>query len=125
MQFHWTGDEVVLGCWPDDPKVAALRAHPEVALTIDTAEPPFHVLQIRGTAAVTIVDGVSPEMTAAAVRYMGEEAGHAWIEQAARLSRHNVRIAVRPSWVDVLDFETRLPGGMVRRLREMQLAELA
>ena len=28
-----------------------------------------------------------------------------------------VRIAVRPAWVDVLDFETRLPGGMVRRLR--------
>ena len=62
MQFHWTGEEVVLSCWPDDPKVAALRAHPQVALTIDTAEPPFNVLQIRGTAAVSIVDGVSPEM---------------------------------------------------------------
>jgi hypothetical protein len=26
-----------------------------------------------------------------------------------------VRIAIRPVWIDVLDFETRLPGGMVRR----------
>lgn len=116
MQFHWTGEEVVLSCWPDDPKVAALRAHPQVALTIDTAEPPFKVLQIRGTAAASIVDGVSPEMEAASIRYMGQEAGQAWIEQAARLSRQTARIAIRPSWVDVLDFETRLPGGMVRRM---------
>src|SRR5688572_6827591 len=62
MQFHWTGEDVVVGCWPDDPKVAALRAHPQVALTIDTGEPPYRVLQIRGTAAVTLVDGATPEM---------------------------------------------------------------
>jgi PPOX class probable F420-dependent enzyme len=116
MQFHWTGEEVVLSCWPDDPKAAAIRANPRVALSIDTAEPPFRVLQIRGEAAVTVVDGVSPEMTAASVRYMGPEAGLAWVDQAARLSPQTVRIAVRPAWVDVLDFETRLPGGMMRRL---------
>jgi PPOX class probable F420-dependent enzyme len=117
MQFHWTGEEVVLSCWPDDPKAAAIEAHPQVALTIDTAEPPFKVLQIRGTAAVSIVDGVSAEMQAASIRYMGQEAGQAWVEQSARLSPQTVRIAIRPTWVDVLDFETRLPGGMVRRLR--------
>jgi hypothetical protein len=117
MQFHWTGEEVVLSCWPDDPKAAAIEAHPQVALTIDTAEPPFNVLQIRGTAAVSIVDGVSAEMQAASIRYMGQEAGQAWVEQSARLSPQTVRIAIRPTWVDVLDFETRLPGGMVRRLR--------
>ena len=117
MQFHWTGEEIVLSCWPDDPKAAAIEAHPQVALTIDTAEPPFNVLQIRGTAAVSIVDGVSPEMQAASIRYMGQEAGQAWVEQSARLSPQTVRIAIRPTWVDVLDFETRLPGGMVRRLR--------
>jgi hypothetical protein len=116
MQFHWTGEVVVLSCWPDDPKVAAIQIHPQVALTIDTAEPPFNVLQIRGTATVSIVDGVPPEMVAASIRYMGQEAGQAWVEQAARLSPQTVRIAVRPTWVDVLDFESRLPGGMVRRL---------
>jgi PPOX class probable F420-dependent enzyme len=119
MQFHWTGEEVVLSCWPDDPKAAALRQHPQVALTIDTAEPPLQVLQIRGTAAVELIDGVSVEMAAASMRYMGQEAGQTFVEQAARLSPQTVRIAVRPSWVDVLDFETRLPGGMVRRLRAM------
>lgn len=116
MQFHWTGRDVVLNSWPDDPKVAALQAHPRVALTIDTAEPPFRALQIRGTAEVAIVAGVSAEMAAAAERYMGPEGGRAWMEQAARLSSHTARIAIRPEWVDVLDFETRLPGGMARRL---------
>jgi hypothetical protein len=117
MQFHWTGEEVVLNCWPDDPKVAALREHPVVALSIDTAEPPFRVLQIRGTATVSCVEGISPEMAAASFRYMGQEAGQAWVEQVARLSPQTVRIAVWPTWVDVLDFEARLPGGMVRQLR--------
>ena len=116
MLFHWTGEEVVLGCWPDDPKAAALWAHPQVALTIDTTEPPFRVLQLRGRAAVALVDGVPPDMIAATTRYMGLEAGRAWAERAAQLSPRMVRIAVRPSWVDVLDFETRLPGGMARRL---------
>jgi hypothetical protein len=74
------------------------------------------VLQIRGTATVTTVDGASPEMEAAAARYMGPEGGQAWVEQAARLSPQTVRIGVQPTWVDVLDFETRLPGGIVRLL---------
>lgn len=116
MQFHWTGDEVVLNCWPDDPKVLALRTNALVALTIDSESPPFRALQVRGEATVTLVDGASPEMVAAAVRYMGPEAGQAWIEQVTRVSPRTARIGVRPTWVDVIDFETRLPGGMVRRL---------
>jgi hypothetical protein len=116
MQFHWTGAEVVLSCWPDDPKATAIRIHPDVALTIDSDTPPFRVLQIRGRATVTITDRPSPEMTEASIRYMGEDAGRGWVEQAARLAREHVRIGVRPTWVDVLDFETRLPAGMVRRM---------
>jgi hypothetical protein len=121
MQFHWSGEHVVLCCWPDDPKTRAIQAHPEVALTIDSAEPPFRVLQIRGTASVAIVDRVPPELVAAATRYMGPDAGREWAEQAARLSSQFVRIAVAPGWVDVLDFETRLPGGMVRLLAGSQV----
>lgn len=120
VQFHWTGEEVVIHSWPDDPKVAALRTNPAVAVTIDTAEPPMRSLQIRGTAAVALVDGAPPEMVAASVRYMGPEAGQAWVEQASRLSPQLVRIAIRPVWVDVVDFETRPPGGMMRRLAALR-----
>lgn len=116
MQFHWTGEEIVVNSWPDDPKVAALRARPEVDMTIDTYEPPYRVLQIRGSAEVTITDCPTPELIAAAKRYMGPEAGQAWAEQAARLSPRMARIAIRPAWVDVLDFETRFPSGLTRRM---------
>jgi hypothetical protein len=74
------------------------------------------VLQIRGTAVVTLVDGATPEMLATATRYAGPEAGRAWVEQATGLSPQTVRIAIQPAWVDVLDFETRLPGGLARRI---------
>lgn len=59
--FHWNGKEIVLGTPPDAPKVKALQTNPKVALTIDDAAPPWKVLLVRGTARVTIADGVSPE----------------------------------------------------------------
>jgi hypothetical protein len=121
MQFHWTGVEIVVNCWPGDPKVAAIAGNRQVALTIDTVEPPFRSLQIRGKADISTVDGVSPEMKAASMRYMGPEAGQGWLEQAARLSPQTVRIAIRLTWVDVLDFETRLPGPMSRRLAGLSM----
>lgn len=117
MIFHWTGTEVVVATWPDDPKVAALRAHPRVALTIDPEAPPYRVLQVRGAAEVALVAGLPPEAEAAAARFMGPEGGQAWAEQTRRLSARMARIAIRPDWVDVLDFETRFPGGLARRLR--------
>jgi hypothetical protein len=115
--FHWTGEEVVVTSWPDDPKVAALQAHPDVAVTIDSAEPPFRVLSIRGTATVTIVDGVAPECLPMFTRYHGPEQGPAWVERMGQMTDRMARIATRPTWVNVLDFETRFPNGMTRRMR--------
>jgi hypothetical protein len=116
LLFHWTGQEIVLSSWPDDPKVAALRAHPSVALTIDTNEPPNRVLSIRGTAAVTIVDGMGAESLPMFTRYLGEVQGRAMVEQMERMTDRSARIAILPTWVGVLDFETRFPSGMARRM---------
>src|SRR4051794_24096488 len=74
MLFHWSGDEIVVSSWPDDPKVAALQAHPDVALTIDSAEPPFKALSVRGIAAVTVERGIPPETLPTFTRYFGPEA---------------------------------------------------
>ena len=68
IAFHWTGPQFVV-CTPPYATVQALRvqANPTVALTIDTTFPP-HVLLVRGTARVAVVDGVpsvsSPGATA-------------------------------------------------------------
>ena len=114
--FHWTGEEIVLTSWPDDLKVEALRQHPQAALTIDTADFPFKVLSIRGQVTVTLVDGIADECLPTFTRYFGPEMGAAWTERTGRMSEQMARMAMRPSWVEVLDFETRFPSGMTRRM---------
>jgi hypothetical protein len=111
--FHWTGEEVVLGTPPRAPKLKALpKDGGAVALSIDSDTWPYKVLQIRGTARVEMVEGVAPEYVEAAKRYFGEEQGRAWVEQVKGMSSHMGRIAVRPEWVAILDFETRFPSAL-------------
>jgi PPOX class probable F420-dependent enzyme len=110
--FHWNGTEVVLGTPLKAPKVQALAHNPKVVLTIDSAAWPYKVLQIRGTAQVETVQGVVPEYAAAAQRYFGEAQGRAWVEQVRTLFPRMARIAVRPEWVGILDFETRFPSAI-------------
>lgn len=43
------------------PKVEALRANPDVALTVDTDTQPPHVLLVGGTATLDTVNGVPKE----------------------------------------------------------------
>jgi hypothetical protein len=117
MLFHWTGEEIVVTSWPDDPKVAALQTSPAVSVTIDTDEFPFKVLSLRGDAAVTIVDGVADECLPAFSRYFGPDEGKGWVERIRMMSDQQARIAIRPIWVNVVDFQTRFPIGMTKRMR--------
>ena len=110
--FHWDGRELVLGTPPKAPKLKALAVHPQVALTIDDTAWPHKVLLIRGTAAVEMVDGVVPEYALAARRYFGDEQGQAWVEQVGSMLSSMARIAIRPAWVGILDFETRFPSAI-------------
>lgn len=117
--FHWTGDELVMPTFLRAPHVArpaarlaALRANPDVAICIDTESFPPHVLLARGRAVVREVDGIAPEYALAAHRYMGDEQAIAYLAQADQPGTRMARIAVRPAWVGLLDFETRYPGVM-------------
>ena len=113
--FHWTGDEVVMPTFISAPHVShpaarlrALRANPSVAISIDTDEFPPEVLSIRGRATMADVDGVVPEYAAAARRYLGEEAASTYLAQIDVPGTRMSRIAVRPTWVGILDFHKRL-----------------
>jgi hypothetical protein len=117
--FHWTGDELVMPTFVSAPHVkraaarlGALRARPDVAITIDTEGFPPEVLLVRGRASVTEVAGIAPEYVLAARRYMGEENAGAYLAQIDQPGTRMARIAVRPTWVGLLDFQTRVPGGM-------------
>jgi hypothetical protein len=90
-------------------KAQALRGRPEVAISIDTEGFPADVLLLRGRATVRDVDGIVPEYAQAARRYLGEDEAMAFLAELDRAGARMHRIGVRPAWVGVLDFKTRLP----------------
>jgi hypothetical protein len=115
----WTGEELVMATYILCPpmgmmrpayRLRALQAHPDVAITIDTEPQPPEVLMMRGKVTITEVDGMVPEQAEAARRFLGEEGGRQYVEGAAHPDTKMARIALRPTWVGVLDFKTRLPG---------------
>lgn len=115
--FHWDGEQVIMVGPADAPKVRALRSHPAVALTIDDAAGwPYAVLLLRGVARVEIVAGIAPEYALAAERYFGPEQGAAWVTNVAPLMPRTTRLAVRPTWVGLLDFQERFPEAFARRM---------
>src|SRR3954466_1037024 len=66
--FVWTGEELVLPTFLSAPhvshaayRVRALRANPDVAVSIDTESSPPEVLSIRGKAEITEIAGIAPE----------------------------------------------------------------
>jgi nitroimidazol reductase NimA-like FMN-containing flavoprotein (pyridoxamine 5'-phosphate oxidase superfamily) len=67
MMFHWDGEELVFATFEGAQKIRALRARPDVALTID------------------------------------------------RPGLRMARIVLRPTWVGLVDFQTRLPGPLSGR----------
>jgi hypothetical protein len=124
--FHWDGESVVMVTYVSGPNIGirhaaarlkALRARPDVALTIDTETFPPQSLTIRGRAEISEVAGIAPEYAAAAARYLGEEGATAMLAQMDQPGTTQARISVRPSWVGLLDFVSRLPGaqgGVIR-----------
>jgi hypothetical protein len=117
--FHWSGEVLAMPTFVAAPHVRhpagrlrALRANPDVAVTIDTETFPPEVLTIRGRAAIAEVDGIPSEYAAAARRYLGEEAARAYLAEIDRPGTRMARIDVRPSWVGVLDFRSRLPSAL-------------
>jgi hypothetical protein len=123
--FTWTGEELVLPTFIAAPHVShatyrlrALRANPEVAVSIDTESFPPEVLSIRGRAEIDEIDGVAPEYAEAARRFLGREQAAEYLSEIDQPGTRMARIAVRPTWVGLMDFQTRMPsalGGVVNR----------
>src|SRR5215472_12756759 len=109
LGFLWNGERFVICTVPDSPKVRALAAHPEVALTIDTDAFPPHVLLVRGTASLETVEGVPPEYLEASRKAVSEAQMPGFEAQVRELYQQMVKITIQPTWAKVLDFETRLP----------------
>jgi len=118
--FHWNGTELVFGTPVDAPKLKVLRDGAPVAVTIDSESRPYRVLLLRGSVQVDVVDGIAPEYALMTRRTQGEEAGQVWLDQLAAICPQMARIRVLPTWVGLLDFETRFPSALERA---MELAQ--
>ena len=117
--FVWTGEELVLPTFISAPhvshaafRVRALRARPDVAVSIDTESSPPEVLSLRGKAEITEIDGVAAEYAEAAHRFLGSEQAAGYLAEIDVPGTRMARIAVRPAWVAVIDFQTRMPSAL-------------
>jgi hypothetical protein len=115
--FWIDGERVVMATVPKSAKVAALRRHPQVALTIDHGFPP-KVLLIRGTADVELVEGIPDGYLKAGRKVMTEEQYSDWLVGVRGLYDEMVVITITPTWAKLLDFETTIPQAVEDLIKE-------
>ena len=111
--FVWNGTDVVIATFAGSPKLRALSARPDVAVTIDRAGPPPETLMIRGRIELDEVDGVPTEYREMQARYYGAEQAAAAVAGIEQSGARMVRMVLHPDWVGVIDFQTRFPGRLV------------
>lgn len=114
--FHWNGSEIVLPSFATAARLRAIRANPAVAVTIDVAGPPPQVLQLRGAATVEVTNGLLEEYERAHQRYYGEEQGERNVAALRGTDVAMARVALRPDWVGVIDFERRVPRALMEAM---------
>jgi len=117
--FYWTGEVLAMPTFLAAPHVRhaaarlrALRVNPNVAVTIDTESFPPEVLTIRGRVQISEFDGIPPEYASAARRYLGDQAASEYLSEIDRQGTRMARIDLRPAWVGVHDFQSRLPSAL-------------
>lgn len=115
--FHWDGRRMVVCTTPNAYKVRALATNPKVVLAIDTNTQPPHVLLVRGTASMEIVDGVPSEFLEVAKKLIEEQQWQAFEAEVRSLYKQMARIAIAPEWTKLLDFETRIPSAVEQLAR--------
>lgn len=115
--FVWNGTSVVMATWVAGPhikyrarRIDDIAARPDVTISIDTDANPPVALQIRGRATVEVVDEIVDEYRVAAQKYLGHDAATEMFAALEGAPATMARISVEPSWVGLLDFESRLPG---------------
>lgn len=120
MGWWWNGTALVMATAPKAAKVAALRRHPKVAVTIDTEGFPPQALLIRGAATLELVESVPHEYIEGGRRFMTAEQFVGWEAGVRDLYERMVRITIEPHWAKLLDFETTIPKAVEDLVRERQ-----
>jgi Pyridoxamine 5'-phosphate oxidase len=119
----WTeGERVVMATVPKAAKVAALRANPNVALTIDRGAFPPKALLLRGIAEIERVSGVPDGYLTAGRKVMTDDQYPQWEAGVRGLYDEMVVITITLTWAKLLDFETTIPKAVDDLIKEKQSA---
>ncbi len=110
VSYLWDGTVFVFASSPSWYKVRAIAANPNVALTVDTTDFPPLILSARGVATIEYDQGLPEEYVAASRRIVGEEQFPRWEEEVRAENRNMALIRIKPTWLNVVDFDTRFPG---------------
>jgi Pyridoxamine 5'-phosphate oxidase len=104
--FYWNGSQIVVCTAATAPKVKALSARPNVAVTIDVGDTPAEAkaLLVRGRASVDIVDGVPDEYLAASKKALGPDQLTEFERQVSSMYDQMARISIEPLWARFFDF---------------------
>jgi Pyridoxamine 5'-phosphate oxidase len=102
--FYWDGKHIFVCTAATAPKVQALAARPDVALTIDTSDGPAKALLIRGAAEIEIVDDLPPEFIAGAAKSMDAAELQAYEARSRGFYKQMARISITPRWARCYDF---------------------
>jgi hypothetical protein len=117
LSYIWDGAAFVFASDPAWYKVRAIAANPNVALTVDSNDFPPLILSARGVASIAYDQGLPDQYVEASRRIVGEEKFPSWEREVRSENRNMCLIRVTPTWLKVVDFETRFPGpgGQVAR----------
>ena len=116
--FYWTGSALVVCTATNAPKVRALAARPDVAVTVDGGDTPATAQSVllRGRATLETVDGIPAEYLRATTKVMDEPARAEFEGLVRQMYQQMVRITVEPSWARFFDYGA---GRIPRFLREL------
>jgi PPOX class probable F420-dependent enzyme len=109
--FAYIEGDIIMVTGPKAEKARALAANGAVALTIDSAKPPYSVLLVDGDATLEPVEGMAPEYRPIVERYLGP-AAEAYLGQLLPRVKRQVRIRVTPRASRVFDFVKRYPKSL-------------
>jgi hypothetical protein len=126
IAFTWNGSQIIMCTTRNAPKLAALRANPTVALTIDTEVHPPTILLLRGQATLEDVDGIPEEFLKMNGTYrMTPEQRVAWETEVRSLYDGMVRVIVTPTWAKLIDFERTLPSAVEELVQQREARQRA
>jgi hypothetical protein len=109
------GTHIVICTATTSPKLRAISARPNVAVTIDVGDTPEQAkaVLVRGVATMDIVDGVPEEFLAGSTKTLNAEQAAEFERHAGTMYEQMARIAIEPQWVRFFDFGAgRLPSSL-------------